>query len=333
MSYQGTIFAQKAMWAITVSNLIVIFAIAVGMYFLVGQPRELSTDTISKVVKAVAVLIGFLIGLFLSACVNRWWQTIKSIEKLFGNCKKLVMLSNNLGIYKEAKELLCRRVILSIRMLEKDCNGLTAEEWNEVFEEFLQKKQMTEAEQDLMLTVPADQRSFYTWSLVSAVLKKVQPTVDPMSFDRISSIVLDGLSATSALKTLMAFQFPFLYVHMLAFMVHLCNLLVAIGTGFSVGRLLCLYRVGNPLDGSGIANELLFFILQTFFYQAALFIGASLSFPIAAPKHAGVHMYTLPFPGMVDKLDKQLHMMLVIADRKDLDVTKLPDSARGRPLN
>ena len=33
------------------------------------------------------------------------------------------------------------------------------------------------------------------------------------------------------------------------------------------------------------------------------------------------------------RLDKQLHMMLVIADRKDLDVTKLPDSARGRPLN
>merc|ERR1719174_1290840 len=148
MSYQGTIFAQKAMWAITASNLIVIFAIAIAMYFLVGQPRELSTDTISKVVKAVAVLIGFLIGLFLSACVNRWWQTIKSIEKLFGNCKKLVMLSNNLGIYKEAKELLCRRVILSIRMLEKEIEGLTAEEWNEVFEDFIQKCHMTEAEQD-----------------------------------------------------------------------------------------------------------------------------------------------------------------------------------------
>jgi len=330
-AYQGTIFAQKAMWAITASNIIIIFAIAVAMYFLVGQPRELSTDTISKVIKAVSILIGFLIGLFLSACVNRWWQTIKSLEKLFGCCKKLVMLSNNLGIYKEAKELLCRRVILSIRMLEKEIEGLTAEEWNAVFEDFLQKQIITEAEQDLMLTVPADQRSFFTWSLVSAVLKKVQPSVDPMSFDRISAHVLDGLGANSALKTLMAFQFPFLYVHMLAFMVHLCNLLIAIGTGFAVGRLLCLSRVGSPLDTAGISNELLFFLLQTFFYQAALFIGASLSFPIAAEKQAHLHMYSLPFKGMVEKLEKQLHMMIVIADRKDLDVGNLPHSGRGPP--
>ena len=31
------------------------------------------------------------------------------------------------------------QVILSIRMLEKECNGLTAEEWNEELEDMIQK--------------------------------------------------------------------------------------------------------------------------------------------------------------------------------------------------
>jgi len=267
--------------------------------------------------------------LFLSAAVNRWWTMIKALEKLFGCCKKLVLLANNLNVEKNAKELLARRVVLSMRMLEKEVNGLSVEEWATEFETMQKDGHISSSEHDILLHVPADQRSFFTWSLISAMLKKVQAGMDGLSFDRISALVLDGLSATSGIKTLMGFQFPFLYVHMLAFMVHTCNLLVAIGTGVNIGRIMCLHRKGEPLDSSNLSNEMIFFCLQTFFSMAALFIGASLSFPLGTHKNAP--MYTIPLHGMVDKLDKQLKMLIMLADRKDPDVQKLPEPAPFRP--
>ena len=42
----------------------------------------------------------------------------------------------------------------------------------------------------------------------------------------------------SSLKTMMTFQIPFIYVHMLAFMIHFVNVMTAIGTGVRVGLLL-----------------------------------------------------------------------------------------------
>ena len=42
-------------------------------------PRRLLARPPPEVVKAVAVLIGFLIGLFLSACVNRWHAELEGL--------------------------------------------------------------------------------------------------------------------------------------------------------------------------------------------------------------------------------------------------------------
>jgi hypothetical protein len=313
-TYKGTVFAQKAMWAITLLQLVILIGIALALYFLVEHPEEYKTETLTNVVKAVSVLIGFLLGMFLSSCLNRWWDTIKSLETLFGVSKKLVMSLNNFNCAKPEKDLLARRVVLSIRMLELEIKNLSAEEWADAFATFRGKGYIEKEEQDVLASVPADQRSFFTWSLISAVLRKVQPVLDGFGYDRVSTLVLDGLSAVSSLKTLMGFQFPFLYMHMLAFMVHLCNLLIAIGTGVNVGLLLSLHKHGGVIQWGGLFNELVFFVLQTFFYQAALFIGASLSFPFSFGS-TGAQMYQIPLEVMVQKLDTQLQTLNNLAER------------------
>merc|ERR1719161_2583788 len=119
----------------------------------------------------------------------------------------------------------------------------------------------------------------------------------------------------------MHFQFPFIYMHMLAFMVHMANFLTAIGTGVTLGLLFARTRADNFLgadkklvslpDPSAVMNEVLFFLVQAFFYQAFLSIGAALSFPVATENSK--QAYRLPFEPMVQALDRQLSIMNELA--------------------
>merc|ERR1719355_292712 len=96
----------------------------------------------------------------------------------------------------------------------------------------------------------------------------------------------------------MSFQFPFLYMHMLAFMVHLANFLTAIGTGITLGLLLARGRVEGEVSRDHISNTVT--------------IGASLSYPIGSP--GAKYMYRMPLDKMVAQLDKHLQMINLTSD-------------------
>lgn len=331
--YRGTIFAQKAMWTIVAMQLLLMFAIAIYVLVDVKDPHQYQTDTVSAVVKTVAAFIGFLLGLFLSSCLNRWWDTVKAMENLFGVSKKLVVYANSIGMERTERDMISRRVVLSTRIIEAELTFSDATNWRKVFHELREQKFLTAAEEEHLSTIPADQRSFFTWTLISKQLQRLQKNLDPIVFDRASELVLEGLGSVSALKNLMSFQFPFLYMHMLAFMVHLANFLTAIGTGLTLGLLLARGRVQGEVsrdhisaaitvepftemmhhvDPGQLGENILFFLLQTFFYQAALTIGASLSYPIGSP--GAKYMYRMPLDKMVLHLDKHLQMINLTSD-------------------
>jgi predicted membrane chloride channel (bestrophin family) len=335
--YRGTIFAQKAMWTIVAMQLLLMFAIAIYVLVDVKDPHLYKTDTVSQVVKTVAAFIGFLLGLFLSSCLNRWWDTVKAIEALFGVSKKLVVYANSISMERTERDMISRRVVLSTRIIDAELAFTDATNWRKVFSKLREDKFLTAAEEEHLTTIPADQRSFFTWTLMSKQLQRLQKSFDPIVFDRLSDLLLEGLSAVSALKNLMSFQFPFLYMHMLAFMVHLANFLTAIGTGITLGLLLARGRVEGEVSRDHISNtvtiepfqemmshvdpgalgeNILFFLLQTFFYQAALTIGASLSYPIGSP--GAKYMYRMPLDKMVAQLDKHLQMINLTADSKKI---------------
>lgn len=327
----GTIFSVRAMWQILGIQLSVMGLIALCLFRYVQDPHSYQTETMSVVVKTISVLIGFMLGLFLSSSLNRWWDTVKSVQLLFGVIKKLVMLASSLEIKDEQRGTLARRGVLSVRMLETELTRPTDKEFKRRFDELQAVEQITQEERDVLDSVPLDQRSFFTWVLISNYLKQYHNMMDPISYDRIVTLVLDGLSAVSALRTLLHFQFPFIYMHMLAFMVHMANFLTAIGTGITLGLLYARERETHFLakddklsglpDPSAVINEVLFFLVQAFFYQAFLSIGAALSFPIATK--SSKQAYRLPFEPMVAALDQQLRIMdklgsVTLADTGDL---------------
>jgi len=313
----GTIFSVRAMWQIIGIELFVMSFIALCLFRYVKDPHAYQTETMSIVVKTISVLIGFMLGLFLSSSLDRWWDTVKSVQMLFGVIKKLIMLASSLEIRDDQRATLARRGVLSVRMLETELTRPTDEMFKKRFDELQEMGKITSEERMILEKTPLDQRSFFTWVLISNYLKQFHNLMDPISYDRIVTLVLDGLSAVSNLRTLLHFQFPFIYMHMLAFMVHMANFLTAIGTGVTLGLLFARTRAENfrksdeklvslP-DPSAVMNEVLFFLVQAFFYQAFLSIGAALSFPVATENSK--QAYRLPFEPMVQALDRQLVIM------------------------
>merc|ERR1719247_2521643 len=237
------------------------------------------------VLKTMTVSIAFLLGMFLSSCLGRWWDTVKSIESLFGSIKKLLMTAINLELPREFCESLARACVLSVIMMEFEMTlpkmkGKQEDNWKKRFDELEENGQITIHERSVLEQVPPMERSFFSWSIVSSELCDVRDDLttggvpDTVAYDRLCELVGVGTSSVSALKTLMTFQIPFIYVHMLGFMVHAVNIMTAIGAGVSIGLILSKSkRTGAPVDFGSIVNEIMFLLIQAFIYQSFLTIG------------------------------------------------------------
>lgn len=187
--------------------------------------------------------------------------------------------------------------------------------WEDAMSNCLREGQATEDEITVLNEAPWDQRSFFCWTLVSEELTAVRDEMmtldgeaDVVGYDRLCEQCQIGVEAISALKTLSAYQLPFIYVHMLAFMVHFVNILTALGSGVSIGLLLAQSRkTGRPLDRGAVTSDMVFLLVQAFLYQAFLSIGAGLNFPITGST------YNIPLEEIADGLEQQLKLMNKLA--------------------
>jgi hypothetical protein len=327
LHFEGSIFRQRAMWAIVFMQLATTLAIAGLIYFVAKDPSAYSNDSMTQVVKTMTVSIAFLLGMFLSACLGRWWDTVKSIESLFGSIKKLLMTAINLELPREFCDSLARACVLSVIMMEFEMTiskmeGTQEENWKNRFDELEANGQITSSERTVLEQVPPMERSFFSWSIVSSELCDVRDDLttggvpDTVAYDRLCELVGVGTSSVSALKTLMTFQIPFIYVHMLGFMVHAVNIMTAIGAGVSIGLNLSRSKRTGIIDVGSICNELMFLLIQAFIYQSFLTIGAALSFPVTG------EAYKIPLRRMISTLERQLGTMSRLALNMEKDRQK-----------
>lgn len=331
VNFKGSIFAQKSMWMIIILQLSTAWGIAGLIYFFATRPDDYSSDSMSSVVKTLTVSIAFLLGMFLSACLGRWWDTVKSIESLFGSSKKLLMTAINLQLSEEFCNSCSHLCVLSVLMVETEMTirkqkGPEQQNWIDRFDDLQAKGQITADERTLLEKVPAMERSFFAWSVLSQRLTDIRRdlvnkdgTEDTVAYDRICELVGVGVSSVSSLKTMMTFQIPFVYVHMLGFMVHTVNLLTAVSSGVSVGLMYSRSKLhGTHVDHNAVTTDMVFLVVQACIYQAFLSIGAALSFPVTG------EAYHIPLNQMTNTLERQLKLMATLAFEHRSHATPVP---------
>jgi len=80
--------------------------------------------------------------------------------------------------------------------------------------------------------------STITWIWVAETMSQVKGNITPPLFVRLLFLCQDCLAQVELLKTNLTVQLPYTYVHMLCFMVHLINILLALSCGLTMGSAL-----------------------------------------------------------------------------------------------
>jgi hypothetical protein len=327
LTLRGSIFMQKAMWTVVAVAVVLAGLVAVGIVKAIERydhinPESFSTETISSVIRSVTVAMAFLLGLFVNNAMERWWGIIKDFESLFLAAKQLVAFLIYIEADEDIRTAVARQVVLSIEMLRYEkivscLDGEVDDNWREYFRELTASRHMLEEERTCLEAVPAEDRSHFCWTLASKSIRSIDETHPRISV-HVYKVVQQGMSAVSGLNTSSNFQFPFLYTHMLAYMVHLVNLLTATGAGITIGIVVARSRhdPSAGVDASAVFKEVLFLFIQVFLYQAFLGIGAALSFPVVPQGHGA--MYRLPLAEMITSLRSNLMRMNRLATDKVL---------------
>merc|ERR1719240_1259037 len=99
--------------------------------------------------------------------------------------------------------------------------------------------------------VPPVERPTASWALCSKTIRPIDDT-QPRASVHVYKVVQDGIKATQALQTAANVQFPFLYTHLLAYMVHLVNILTSLCAGVTIGIVVARSRAAQK--GSGAAQ-------------------------------------------------------------------------------
>merc|ERR1719375_1704917 len=177
--------------------------------------------------------------------------------------------------------------------------------------------EMTKEERDVLEFTQSEERGIVGWALCQQSIRAIDDT-QPRASVHVYKVIQEGIGATQALGTAVTVQFPFLYTHLLAYMVHLVNILTSLCAGVTIGIVVARSRAAakgsaaQQVDGSAIFKEILFLFIQVFLYQAFLGIGAALSYPVVPRGHGA--MYRLPMEEMIGSLKAKLDRLNRLAD-------------------
>jgi hypothetical protein len=323
----GTIFSVASIWRNMGALFLLIVVLTLSIFRYVSDPHNMQSEALGLVARSISALVGFILGLFLLSSLNRWWETITAITGLFEVIRALVLLASSRHFSDDARRTLARLGCLCTFMLEIELTDPTPASFEERFDDLQRRGKLTKEERLVLSGAPMDQRSYFTWVMIKNFLVPYRGAMDAISYDRLVELIMEGMTRVRVLRTLLHFQFPFIYIHILAFLVHMSNLLAALGSGVTLGILFARSRHSNFLDQNSklhsmpdpntVVNEMVYFFVQTFFYQAFLNIGSSLTFPLSSPHTK--RAYRLPFEKMVASFEAQVGIMCAICvDVEDL---------------
>jgi hypothetical protein len=325
----GTIFSVNQIWTNLCMLSLTMVCVAAVVYRYVQDPHRISTTTLSYIVRVLSTLIGFGLGMFLKKSMKRWWLTVTQIQELFDVIMKINLMGSCVMMSEEQQLTLARLGSLSVHLLDLELSRPGKRGWLEGMDSLEEKGMMTQQEKDILLQVHESERAQYVWTLIIHAVKPLRKSLDFFSYDRYVELIQDGLKLVTELQSCMNFQFPYVYMHMLTFMVNVANSLQAVGTGVAIGVLFAREKETHHglfvfPDVNRIQNEVILLLLQSLFYQSFLNIGASLSYPLSAGQKTSVtRAYTIPLGQMCAMLEQNLALINNVGD----DTAETPGSS------
>eukprot|EP00419_Tripos_fusus_P027704 CAMPEP_0172717896 /NCGR_PEP_ID=MMETSP1074-20121228/72843_1 /TAXON_ID=2916 /ORGANISM="Ceratium fusus, Strain PA161109" /LENGTH=436 /DNA_ID=CAMNT_0013542949 /DNA_START=164 /DNA_END=1474 /DNA_ORIENTATION=+ len=251
---KGCAWDNHSLWRCMGLALLLSVAVALGAFFM-PHAVLVKPEKLEKLGTFLNVFVGLLLGFFLASSMNRWYGCVNAFLELLDAVRSMQMQMTALGVAHDKSETLSRYGILSAWLLhlslnldsdECQTNGPKGKEDTEnskvsklwaKLEEHRPQLALPQEKQKLM-----QHKECYAllWTWVASLIGRMSqdgeiPPMASPTYGRILNIVQEAYGSIRNVRALQMIKAPFIYVHTLAILVHVNNILNAISFGLVLG--------------------------------------------------------------------------------------------------
>lgn len=283
-SLRGTYLVSSTIW-LTCSVYWVLCALMVALGWFLHE-RKVPLDSPENVAHFETLagyftaLIGFMLGMFVSTLVGRWWSVRNNcIGGLWGAIDDLNLI---LAIHmpspndRPLKENVLRLCLLSHRLVYNQAQG---KEKRHDLEKHVHRGLMTTEELDILEHEASKSQTVWVWigQLIHKIANEGKIKYKEMLVPQLDILCTKARGSIGQAFAYTDTQLPLPYVHMLATAVIISNFLVALKCGLVIGRVLGPNTQMNYLV---LAVQICHVVVIPFFYHAFLNLGSALANPL-----------------------------------------------------
>eukprot|EP00931_Biecheleriopsis_adriatica_P014016 TRINITY_DN11561_c0_g1_i1.p1 TRINITY_DN11561_c0_g1~~TRINITY_DN11561_c0_g1_i1.p1 ORF type:complete len:454 (+),score=92.85 TRINITY_DN11561_c0_g1_i1:63-1424(+) len=326
--YNHTVWENDALWVMT-RRLAALSAFTTAMQLLMSSDASaLDPVQFADLNSFCLVFVSLLLSFFLANAMNRWFTCVNGYLAFFQSLRELHMQLHALGVKESDVQRVMRYGLSSIYILTKRLQagqGSSALEIMEKISEFDEKnpllcvtKEEVEALKDCQS--PSSQLFTMAGNFIGHLAQEGQvPPMASPTYGRIMQLVGKAHDEMKSIWEIQVICVPFVYVHTLAFLVHVQNILCAISLGFTLAcclasalahidtRLTVYGNTAHPdhneqADAQHVTIQTLKCFVLPVLLQAFLEVGFDISSPFQG-SHACIPAYDMLVRAQRDLID------------------------------
>jgi len=281
----------------------------------VPNPATLKVAKFTEISKFLNVVVGLLLGFFMSSSMNRWHSCVNGFLELLDAIRNLQMQFVALGVPEKENNLCLRYGFASAWLLYGqllvETKKLTATQSTDremMWKKLVKKVAHIDRTENSFLLVDWEVKVLRTtrdppgmmWMWVAALIGRlaqdgwIPPMASP-TYGRIMNLCQSAHGGIRQVRAAISVQAPLTYTHMLATLVHINNLLNAITfglvSGVAIGTAMQAHKMGNynnrhdasmresTQDWQNMAVTFMYCFFGPLLYQALLLISMHLAQP------------------------------------------------------
>jgi hypothetical protein len=262
-----TAWRRPSLW-VTALQLSIVSSLTCMIVLLVTtDPAALKVRKFAKISTFLNVFVGLLLGFFMSSSMTRWYSCANGFLELQDSVRNLQMQLYALGVEDKKSEHILRLGVLSAALLSEELaiaaklhedhvsldsmmarlrTDFSGDDKDERFGPLA----VTEGEVKILRRVEDPSGTIWTW--IGAMLGRMAqdgdvPPLPSPTYGRLMSLAQSAHAGIRSVRSAIHVQPPYIYVQMLATLVHINNLINALSFGMSAGATL-----GTALQTHGI---------------------------------------------------------------------------------
>jgi len=253
-----TALGKATTWWMMLRLLGVSLSIAALLVVTVPNPALLKSSKFRQIGNFLQIFVCFMLAFFLASSVSRWFSCTNGFMEVFDAIRNFHMQLHALGVPADRRTQIARYGVISAYLLymelkigvmsdEEKAMEATRKMWNDMTAgSFAVDKQMKKYmillpdEEEMLLRVDDPAAVIWVWvaSLVGRLAQDGE--IPPMASPTYGRIMAHAESAHHGIRNIKAsiqVRAPFIYVHMLASIVHINNVVNAVTFGITIGSL------------------------------------------------------------------------------------------------